>query len=531
LTRKEERKEGGSGAEEIIDNRPKIAVQWEWDTGRERQPDNMSGGGGGGSGKADAAVRAKNEEAMALKSRLYVESRQKSKNMREAMREQKHRSRQLIVACARKMQEQEAEIEQLRSQHVGDLSAIAQELTFLQSNMVKEQKRLEEVIRSKDGVLVQQKGELENLKEQNKKLQMLTKAKLMLRDDGDKDMDTPSSEDSSPKASFSKGPKAEIKSRSKANETKSGCGIQTSAPVATLIAGETEQIRHDMRSMMQTRPDPPTPPPKCRPADPAAAPSPPAPAVLPRPARVAPIGACSPNSDGGNKPPVPSRAAVNKKLQEQQHQHQSPPPPPIPARSQAPKATRSPKEERIDSGRESDDFAAVNDSSFDESKMKKNFKEFLRDNMSSYATGATTTATGGGSSIVRRTPPFSASASVLSAGSNGDEGFSSSHEDQSSLSTPPLPPPPPPPPRTTSSSSSPEGDTHRGRQLTNHHRAVQKPRDIKYRSKLKSNSTSTLGVLEEHQVVSSVGGGGGGGCAVPDGTAVTTVTYWTEPYL
>lgn len=133
---------------------------------------------------------------------------------------------------------------------------------------------------------------------------------------------------------------------------------------------------------------------------------------------------------------------------------------------------------------------------------------------------------------MRRTPPFSASASVLSAGSNGDEGFSSSHEDQSSLSTPPLPPPPPPPPRTTSSSSSPEGDTHRGRQLTNHHRAVQKPRDIKYRSKLKSNSTSTLGVLEEHQVVSSVGGGGGGGgCAVPDGTAVTTVTYWTEPYL
>jgi len=109
----------------------------------------------------------------------------------------------------------------------------------------------------------------------------------------------------------------------------------------------------------------------------------------------------------------------------------SPPPPPIPARSQAPKAAKSPKEERIDSGRESDDFAAANDSSFDESKMKKNFKEFLRDNMSSYATSAAAT---GGSSIVRRVPPFSTSASVLSVGSNGDEGFSSSHEDQSSLS-------------------------------------------------------------------------------------------------
>ena len=284
---------------------------------------------------------------------------------------------------------------------------------------------------------------------------------------------------------------------------------------------------------MQKQPDTTAPPPKSRLPDPAAtsSASPPGPAVVTRPIRVAPIGACSPNSDGGgSKPPVPSRAAVNKKLLQQQQSPVSPPPPPIPARSQAPKAAKSPKEERIDSGRESDDFAAANDSSFDESKMKKNFKEFLRDNMSSYATSAAAT---GGSSIVRRVPPFSTSASVLSAGSNGDEGFSSSHEDQSSLSTTP-PAPPPPPPRTTSaaasppSSSSPEGETHKGRQLTNHHRAVQKPRDIKYRSKLKSNSTSTLGVLEEHQVVSSVGGAS---CAGPDSAAVTTVTYWTEPYL
>ena len=420
----------------------------------------------------------------------------------------------------------------MRSQHVGDLSAIAQELTFLQSNMLKEQKRLEEVIRTKDDVLLQQREQLENLREQNKKLQMLTKAKLMLRDDEDKDMDTPSSEDSSPKASFSKGPKAEIKSRSKAappeaKAAAAGCAIQTSAPVATLIAGETEQIRHDLRSMMQTQPDPPAPPPKGRSGT--------DPVVATRPTRAAPLGACSPGSDGGgNKPPIPSRAAVNKKLQQQQHQHQSPPPPPIPARNQAPRAAKSPKEERIDSGRESDDFATANDSSFDESKMKKNFKEFLRDNMSSYATSAAAAAgAGGSSSMVRRTPPFSSgTASVLSAGSNGDEGFSSSHEDQSSLSTPP--PPPPPPPRTTSASSSPEGsDPQKGRQLTNHHRAVQKPRDIKYRSKLKSNSTSTLGVLEEHQVVSSVRDGGGGGCvAGPDSAAaVTTVTYWTEPYL
>ena len=54
------------------------------------------------------------------------------------------------------------------------------------------------------------------------------------------------------------------------------------------------------------------------------------------------------------------------------------------------------------------------------------------------------------------------------------------------------------------------------RQLTNH-RAVQKPSDIKFRAKLKSTVVSNLAVLEEHQVTG-------------DGQ-VTTVTYWTEPYL
>jgi hypothetical protein len=54
------------------------------------------------------------------------------------------------------------------------------------------------------------------------------------------------------------------------------------------------------------------------------------------------------------------------------------------------------------------------------------------------------------------------------------------------------------------------------RTMTNH-RAVQKPSDIKNRSKLKTSAISNLSVLEEHQV-------SGEG-------QVTTVTYWTEPYL
>jgi hypothetical protein len=47
--------------------------------------------------------------------------------------------------------------------------------------------------------------------------------------------------------------------------------------------------------------------------------------------------------------------------------------------------------------------------------------------------------------------------------------------------------------------------------------AFQKPSDLKFRAKLKSTVVSNLAVLEEHQVTG-------------DGQ-VTTVTYWTEPYL
>lgn len=49
------------------------------------------------------------------------------------------------------------------------------------------------------------------------------------------------------------------------------------------------------------------------------------------------------------------------------------------------------------------------------------------------------------------------------------------------------------------------------------HRSVQKPKDVKFRSKFKAQTVSNLAALEEHQVT-------GNGL-------VTTVTYWTEPYL
>lgn len=406
---------------------------------------------------------------------------------------------------------------QVRSQRDEELTRISQELRFLQSNMLKEQKRLEAIIQDKDNTLQKQAEELEKLRKVNKKLNLSSKAKMVLED---RDMDTPSSEDSSPKSSFSKVPKIEIKSRvlaAKLGETPSsspiavpnspGTGgnnnvVKTGASVSSLIATETEQIRNDLKTIHRA---------SAASASSAVTPPP----IQPR-VRVPPIGApAESSSSDATKPPVPSRAGVNKKLQ--QHQQQQLPsklPPAPPMRNSSIKSTRS----EVDSGRESDDFANDLDLSGDASRpssdLRKHFDEFLRDSMSSYVRETTSSKSGA--------VPAGSNASAASV--TGDEGFSSSYEDHHQPKTPP----PVPPPRSILGGNS-DGDLNQKsvRMLTNH-RAVQKPSDIKYRSKLSKSSfsggsnlvssTSNLGVLEEHQVSAEAG-------------QVTTVTYYTEPYL
>ena len=89
--------------------------------------------------------------------------------------------------------------------------------------MLKEQKRLEMVIVEKQAQMDAQAIETERLKKMNKVLSqqmanLQSKSKLMAMLE-DRDMDTPSSEDSSPKSSFStKTTKIEIKPRSLNNE-------------------------------------------------------------------------------------------------------------------------------------------------------------------------------------------------------------------------------------------------------------------------------------------------------------------------
>ena len=142
----------------------------------------------------------------------------------------------------------------------------------------------------------------------------------------------------------------------------------------------------------------------------------------------------------GPKPPVPSRAGINKLLMQQTTSPTQPPPPPVRSTSLG--------LERADSGRESD---------LTTSDVEPN---------------------------ARRQP------------SAHDEGFCSSHED-----------------------SSGSGGSNGGRSHRINHRNVQKPSDIKQRSKSKSSSSlANLGVLEEHRVTET-------------DPSVTTVTYWTGSFL
>ena len=325
----------------------------------------------------------------------------------------------------------------MRLHHDEELSAIERELTFLQANMLKEQKRLEAIIAEKMAALATQETEVDRLRKQNKKL--LTNAQtsklFAAMMDQDRDMDTPSSEDSSPKSSFSnKSAKIEIKPR---------LPLQNIDPLDLHTPTKEDHLPDSPPVLLITKRPPPPPP--------ASTSSP----------------ATSPVSQ---KPPVPSRAGIDRKLQKSG----MPPPPPVRSVSLLNGCVTPTKD---DSGRDSD----ATDHEFHHLEHRARARINPDDNFVA-----------------------------------GDEGFCSSHEDHhnnnnnvnnsravydSYLESIGL---------NTKSVISPS------RQLTNH-RGVQKPSDIKFRAKLKSTAVSSLAVLEEHQVTG-------------DGQ-VTTVTYWTEPYL
>lgn len=171
--------------------------------------------------------------------------------------------------------------------------------------MMKEQKKLKEALGDREAVIAHQESELKELRRQNKKLQLSSnKAKLLIlaSSDDHRDMDTPSSEETSPKSSFS-------------NKTNPTSAVLANKLVSALATTTTATGDNLVSKVQVTE----------------------IPAIPPRPVKSSNSG-----ESASSKPPVPSRAGVNRKLQ------QGPPPVP-PARSS------SMQKSFEDSGREESD--------------------------------------------------------------------------------------------------------------------------------------------------------------------------------
>jgi len=374
-----------------------------------------------------------------LLKRKVQEYQEHTKNLRDFSRGQRDKLRQVIMACASQLQEKEAAMEQIRLEHDATLAYIARQLAFLQANMLKEQQKLEAVVGEKTNALEALALENERLRKQNKKLVSKHLS----------DTTASSGGDSSAKSSFS----------SKSSEPPRLPPPDSSA-TSDVVANNDNNDRAALMpveplSVEELKPCPP----KKQPQTP------------------------------GPKPPVPSRAGINRLLLQTASLAVTPtvvttatpaaaaaPPPP---RRSTSLGLNNSNLERVDSGRESD----------------------LTTSDVEHTTNGGNIVGGSGLGKPRQT-------------NSHDEGFCSSHED---------------------SSGSAGGRCSR---TSINHRTVQKPKDIKLRSKAKmqaaaANAASAaapggsnpLQTLLEHQVVddtsNSPGGGGG----------VTTVTYWTGSFL
>jgi len=357
--------------------------------------------------------------------RKVQEYQEHTRNLREFSRGQRDKLKQVIMACASQLQEKEAAMEQMRLEHDATLAYIARQLAFLQANMLKEQQKLEAVVGEKTHALEALALENERLRKQNKKL-----VSKNLSDT------TSSGGDSSAKSSFS----------SKSSEPPR-LPPPDSSNTSNAAAANDED--HDGAALpIEQSVEELKPPPK--------------------------ILVCGP------KPPVPSRAGINRLLMQSASLAVTPTAAPatptantipLPPRRSTSLGVNNSNLERADSGRESD---------------------------------LTTSDVEHTTNIIGKRQTNS-----------HDEGFCSSHED----------------------SSGSGGRGGGGSRTAINHRDVQKPKDIKLRSsKAKSaaaaaNNTSpgsasnSLQTLLEHQVVedtpSNSSNSGG----------VTTVTYWTGSFL
>ena len=100
------------------------------------------------------------------------ETRQRLAAAKEQLRLQSRRARQLVAACSTKVAEKEREMQMLRVLKDGQLQSIIRKLLHFESLLRQEQKRIMETVQTKDGIIAQQALELEQLRQQNRKLLM-----------------------------------------------------------------------------------------------------------------------------------------------------------------------------------------------------------------------------------------------------------------------------------------------------------------------------------------------------------------------
>ena len=93
----------------------------------------------------------------------YLEAKENCRKLKSQLREQAKKSRQLILAVKTKLQDEESEKAKMKEWQDSELSGLCQQILGLQAGMLREQKRVELLLKEKDATICQQKAELDKL--------------------------------------------------------------------------------------------------------------------------------------------------------------------------------------------------------------------------------------------------------------------------------------------------------------------------------------------------------------------------------
>lgn len=93
----------------------------------------------------------------------YLEAKFTCKKLRAQLKDQAKKSRQLIVAVKTKLQDEEVEKIKLKDYYETELSTLCQQLLSVQALMLRDQNRVETLLKEKDKTITSQKQEIDSL--------------------------------------------------------------------------------------------------------------------------------------------------------------------------------------------------------------------------------------------------------------------------------------------------------------------------------------------------------------------------------